>query len=60
LAIPFFLTAIALNSFLGFFSWLKRHYRAIEYASGALLVVVGLMVITNQFTRLAGYFNYGS
>ena len=60
LAIPFFLTAIALNSFLGFFSWLKRHYRAIEYASGALLVVVGLMVMTNQFTRLAGYFNYGS
>ncbi|MEW5975165.1 MAG: cytochrome c biogenesis protein CcdA [Acidobacteriota bacterium] len=59
LAIPFFLTAVALNSFFNFFSWLKRHYRAIEYASGGLLVVLGLMVMTNQFTRLAGYFNYG-
>jgi cytochrome c-type biogenesis protein len=58
LGIPFFLTAIALNSFFGFFSWIKRHYRAIEYASGGLLVIVGLMVMTNQFTRLAGYFDY--
>jgi len=58
LGIPFFLTAIALNSFFGFFSWIKRHYRAIEYASGGLLVILGLMVMTNQFTRLAGYFNY--
>jgi len=60
LAIPFFLTAVALNSFFGFFSWVKRHYRAIEYASGALLVVLGIMVMTNQFTRLASYFDYGS
>jgi cytochrome c-type biogenesis protein len=59
LAIPFFLTAIALNSFFNFFSWLKRHYRAIEYASGGLLVGLGVMVMTNQFTRLASYFNYG-
>ncbi len=60
LAIPFFLTAIALNSFFGLFSWIKRHYRAIEYASGALLVIIGIMVMTNQFTRLASYFDYGS
>jgi cytochrome c-type biogenesis protein len=60
LAIPFFLTAMALNSFFGFFSWLKRHYRAIEYASGGLLVVLGIMVMTNQFSRLASYFDYGS
>jgi cytochrome c-type biogenesis protein len=60
LAVPFFLTAVALNSFLNFFSWLKHHYRTIEYASGALLIVLGVMVMTNQFTRLAGYFDYGS
>jgi cytochrome c-type biogenesis protein len=58
LGIPFFLTAVALNSFFNVFSWIKRHYRQIEYASGGLLVILGLMVFTNQFTRLAGYFNY--
>lgn len=60
LAIPFFITAVALNSFFGFFSWMKKHYRTIEFASGGLLVLLGFMVMTNQFTRLAGYFNsYG-
>jgi len=58
LGIPFFLTAVALNSFFNVFSWIKRHYRQIEYASGGLLVILGLLVFTNQFTRLAGYFNY--
>jgi len=58
LGIPFFLTAIALNAFFGFFSWVKRHYRQIEYASAALLIVLGVMVMTNQFTRLASYFDY--
>jgi cytochrome c-type biogenesis protein len=61
LGIPFFLTAVALNSFFNVFSWIKRHYRQIEYASGGLLVVLGIMVMTNQFTRLASYFDsYGS
>jgi cytochrome c-type biogenesis protein len=58
LGIPFFLTAIALNTFFDFFGWVKRHYRQIEYASAALLIVLGVMVFTNQFTRLASYFNY--
>jgi len=58
LGIPFFLTAIALNTFFNFFGWVKRHYRQIEYASAALLIVLGLMVMTNQFTRLASYFDY--
>lgn len=58
LGIPFFLTAMALNTFFGFFGWVKRHYRQIEYASAALLIVLGVMVFTNQFTRLASYFDY--
>jgi cytochrome c-type biogenesis protein len=58
LGIPFLLTAVALNTFFGFFAWVKRHYRQIEYASAALLILLGVMVMTNQFTRLASYFNY--
>ena len=58
LAIPFFLTALAINVFFNFFNWVKRHYRAIEYISGALLVILGFLLMTNQFSRLAKYFNY--
>ena len=58
LAVPFFLTALAINVFFNFFKWAKRHYRAIEYISGALLVILGYLVMTNQFSRLAKYFNY--
>ena len=58
LAIPFFLTALAINVFFNFFNWVKRHYRAIEYISGALLVILGFLVMTNQLSRLAKYFNY--
>ena len=58
LGIPFFLTALAINAFFNFFNWMKRHYREIEYVSGALLVILGFLVMTNQLTRLAKYFNY--
>ena len=58
LAVPFFLTALAINVFFGFFNWVKRHYRAIEFISGALLVVLGFLVMTNQLSRLAKYFNF--
>jgi cytochrome c-type biogenesis protein len=58
LAVPFFLTALAINVFFNFFNWVKRHYRTIEYISGALLVILGFLVMTNQLSRLAKYFNY--
>jgi cytochrome c-type biogenesis protein len=58
LGIPFFLTALAINAFFNVFNWIKRHYREIEYVSGALLVILGVLVMTNQLTRLAKYFNF--
>jgi len=58
LAVPFFLTALAINVFFNFFNWIKRHYRVIEMISGALLVILGFLVMTNQLSRLAKYFNY--
>ena len=60
LAIPFFLTALAINVFFNFFNWVKRYYRAIECISGALLVILGFLVMTNQFSGLARYFNYSN
>ncbi len=55
LGIPFFLSALALNRFLGFFDRFKRLMPAVNVASGLLLVVVGTLLLTNYFTVLSAY-----
>jgi len=56
LAIPFFVTSVSINSFFGVFRWLKKHFRAVEVASGVFLVAVGLMIFFNVFTYLSALF----
>jgi cytochrome c-type biogenesis protein len=53
LSVPFLLTGIVLNQFLGFYSWFRRHLHKVEIASGVLLIVIGLMVASNSLTRIA-------
>ena len=53
LAVPFVASALALQRFLGFFTRVRSKLLVLSRASGALLVVVGVLMITNQFTRLA-------
>jgi cytochrome c-type biogenesis protein len=53
LAVPFFATALAINRFFGAMARIRRHYHAIELVSGALLVVIGLLIFTNKFTVIA-------
>ena len=55
LAVPFFLAAVLVQRFLGVSSRIKRHMAWVSRASGALLVVVGLLMVTNYFTILASY-----
>ena len=55
LAIPFILAALAMNRFLSFFTRIRRHLIWVTRAAGALLIVVGLLLITNYFTLLAAY-----
>ncbi len=55
LGIPFFLTSIAINQFFAAFARIRRHYHAIELASGALMVVIGVLIFTNRFTIIAQY-----
>ena len=47
LAIPFVLAAIAIERFLGAFSRLRPHLVWVNRLSGAVLVVVALLMITN-------------
>ena len=53
LAIPFLLTAMAINQFFTAFSKIRRHYHAIEVVSGLLMIVIGILIFTNRFTIIA-------
>jgi cytochrome c-type biogenesis protein len=53
LAVPFFAAALAINRFFAAFAKIRRHYHKIELASGALLIVIGVLIFTNRFTILA-------
>jgi hypothetical protein len=55
LAIPFFLSALALNRFLDFFDRFKRVMPAVSVAGGIFLVFVGALLLTNYFTLLSAY-----
>lgn len=55
LAVPFILSAVGFTWFLGTFRRLRRHIIWVERASGALLVLVGLLLLSGQFTLLASW-----
>ncbi len=52
LAVPFMLTAIAFTRATTAFGWVKRHYAVINGLAGALLIVMGVLVLTGELTRL--------
>ncbi|MEM7295989.1 MAG: cytochrome c biogenesis protein CcdA, partial [Pseudomonadota bacterium] len=53
LGIPFLLVAAFFPSMTGLMAWMKRHMRWIERTMGALLVFVGAMMVTGQFTAFS-------
>jgi cytochrome c-type biogenesis protein len=53
LAIPFLLTAIAINQFFIAFKKIRRHYHTIEIVSGLLMIVIGLLIFFDRFTIIA-------
>jgi cytochrome c-type biogenesis protein len=52
LALPFLFTAIAFNAASRAFGFFKRHYAAIQLGAGAVLVAMGVLVITGELFRL--------
>jgi len=58
LGIPFLLTSLALNKFLTFYSRFKKHFHAVEVVSGALVVAVGVLILTGSLTRLATWLSF--
>jgi cytochrome c-type biogenesis protein len=55
LAVPFFLSAIAVNSFFEFSQKFRRHLRAVHVTAGVLLIIVGILLITDYMTLLNIY-----
>jgi cytochrome c-type biogenesis protein len=53
LALPFLLTGLGINQFLGFYKNFRKHLHKVEVASGIVLIVVGLLVMSGQSTLLA-------
>jgi len=60
LGIPFLITGIGFNYFLGISAWIKKHFRTVEIVSGSFLVIVGVLIFFNSFgvlgQLLAKYF----
>ena len=53
LGVPFLATALMINRFFAAMGRIRRHYHKVELITGALLVVIGLLIFTNRFTIIA-------
>jgi cytochrome c-type biogenesis protein len=53
LAVPFFLSSLMFNSFLSYSVKIRKYMRVVMLASGALLIVFGILLLTNN-VRLLG------
>jgi len=56
LAIPFILVAVGATAVSHRLGWFREHQSAVSTATGAMLVVVGFLMITNTFGRLSSLF----
>lgn len=55
LALPFIIAAVAVDSFLDWFQRFRRFLPWVMRISGVMLVFVGILLLTGEFTRLAGW-----
>jgi len=56
LAVPFLVTAAAIGVVLPALARIRRALPAIEIAAGVFMVLTGLVLVTNSFLRVAGFF----
>ncbi|MEP7200059.1 MAG: cytochrome c biogenesis protein CcdA, partial [Chloroflexota bacterium] len=63
LGLPFIVAGLLIGQITPLFARIKRHTRALTYASGGLLVLMGFLVFTNQMTAITAFlirnFGYG-
>jgi cytochrome c-type biogenesis protein len=55
LALPFLLTALALDRFLVWFQRFRPYIVWVDRVAGVMLIVLGILLVSDSFTVLAGY-----
>jgi cytochrome c-type biogenesis protein len=58
LAVPFLIAGWSVGYFFEAFARVKRHFRKLEIVSGAILMAVGFLLLTDQFTSLNRRFRF--
>src|SRR5947209_5215821 len=53
LAVPFLLTGLSINQFLGFYSRFRKHLHKVEVVSGCILILIGTAVAFNYTSRMS-------
>ena len=53
LAVPFLITGLGINQFLGFYSKFRQHLHKVEVVSGVILILIGALVMSNRVTLLS-------
>lgn len=51
LAVPFVGLALAASRLRGVVRWLRRHARAVEFAGGGVLIVMGVLLLTDRWIQ---------
>ncbi len=56
LALPFFLSSLMFNSFLSYSAKIRKYMRVVMLSSGALLIVFGILLLSNNVRLLSSLF----
>ena len=59
LSIPFLAMGLAYNSVQPLYNKIKRYTGVMYYLSGALLIIIGILIFTNSVTNLNSTFDFG-
>ena len=59
LAVPFLAMGLAYNSVKPVYNRVKRYMGVVNYVSGALLIIIGILIFTNSLINLNTLFNFG-
>jgi cytochrome c-type biogenesis protein len=57
MGIPFLICSLALNTFLNTFQKTRRHFGLVTKIGGGLLILVGILLLTDSFSYLSDLFN---
>jgi cytochrome c-type biogenesis protein len=60
LAVPFLLAGWSIEYFFEAFRRMRRHFRKLEVGSGLVLMFVGVLLLTGQFSALNSRFQFMS